>query len=102
MSRWAWPAACLGALALSTLLALLSPAGGNAAFVAGAVVILVSIGFVGFGGSTRFRIVRGLFGDPVAVERQDPTKRAREISLGLKIFLVGVALWAPLAFLALR
>lgn len=102
MTPWAWIAACLGALVLSTLLALTSDAGGNLAFVAGALLIVSSVFFIGIGGERRFRTVRNLFGVPIAADPIEPEKRQRQIATGVKVFLLGASLWAPLVYLAFR
>lgn len=100
---WArWPLLYLALLASGSLAGWLTIGVGNALFVVGALVILASVGFVGFGGESRFRVIRNLFGHPVGVEETDPEKRRRQISTGMKVFLLGLALWAPLAWLALR
>lgn len=75
---------------------------GNAMFIAGALAILSSVGFIRLGGERGLHVVRDLFGRPVALEEQEPDTRRAQISTGLKIFLLGLALWAPLLYLALR
>lgn len=102
MSGWAWAGACAGALVISTLLALASDTGGNAAFVAGAILIVASLFFIGMGGERRFRVVRNLFGVPIAADPIEPEKRQRQIATGVKVFLLGVSLWLPLLYLAFR
>lgn len=97
---WVWVGACAGALLLSAVLALTTGWGGDVAFILGALVILASVGFIGTGGETRFRIIRNMFGTPVAVEQHDPEKRRRELSMGVKVFLLGLSLWAPLIWKA--
>ena len=99
---WAWAAACAAGLVLSTLLALTSDAGGNLAFVAGAALILASMFFIGLGNERKFRTVRNLFGVPIAADPIEPEKRQRQISTGVKVFLVGASLWVPLLYLAFR
>lgn len=102
MSWPRWALAYAAALASSALLATLTGWGGNAAFIAGALVILASVGFVRTGSEARFHVVRDLFYKPVAVEPQDPTERQQQISTGMRIFLLGIAMWAPLVVIALR
>lgn len=102
MSWRRWTAAYAGAAAASWLLALAGAWGGNLAFVAGALLILVSVGFIGVGGERRFRTVRGLFGTPIAAQPIEPERRRWQISTGVKVFLLGVAVWAPLLVLAFR
>jgi len=100
---WArWPLAYVGLAALAALVGLAGVGVGNALFIAGAAAILASAGFVGLGGERRFRIVRDLFGQPVAVAPKDAEERRREISTGMKLFVLGLALWAPLLVLTLR
>ncbi|HUR69554.1 MAG TPA: hypothetical protein VM370_09940 [Candidatus Thermoplasmatota archaeon] len=99
---WAWGAAYVAGFGLSAILALTSAAGGNAAFVAGALLIVASVFFIGIGGERRMRIVRGLMGSPIAADPIEPEKRQRQISTGVKVFLLGVAVWTPLIVLAWR
>lgn len=97
-----WPLLYAGILAFAIVVGSFTLGVGNALFIAGAVVILVSVGFVGAGGETRVKIVRNTVGIPVTVEKVDPVKRQVQISTGMKVFLLGLALWAPLLYLAFR
>lgn len=97
-----WIAACVGAALLSALLATYGGAwGGNLAFIAGGILILSSVGFIGIGGERRFRLVRNLLGMPIAADPIEPEKRQRQISTGVKVFLLGFSLWLPLLVIAL-
>lgn len=97
-----WPVAYALILGAASLVGWLSFGVGNAIFLAGALVILSSIGFVGIGSDSRFKLVRNMIGFPVALEKVDPEKRRHEISTGMKVFLLGIALWAPLLGLTFR
>ncbi|HET6405047.1 MAG TPA: hypothetical protein VFH78_10405 [Candidatus Thermoplasmatota archaeon] len=100
---WArWPLAYVALASLAALVGWRTVGVGDALFAAGALAILASIPFVGLGGERRFRVLRGLFGQPIALEERDPAERRRQISLGMKVFLLGLALWAPLLYPALR
>lgn len=96
-SRWPlWILAYGAGFGGATLLTTFTRWGGNAAFITGAVVILVSIGFIGTGGSTGIKVIRNLAGMPVATEKVEPAKRSFQISRGVRVFLLGLAIWAPL------
>jgi hypothetical protein len=97
-----WAGAWAGAGAASLGLALVSPAGGNVAFVVGALLILSSVFFIGLGGERRYRVVRSMMGVPISKDPIEPEKRQRQISIGVRIFVLGLAIWAPLVVLALR
>lgn len=97
-----WPLLYAVTLSVSALLGYATFGVGNAVFVAGALAILASVGFVGAGGETRIKIVRNITGFPVTLEKVDPVKRQAQISTGMKVFLLGLALWAPLVYLTFR
>ena len=102
MSWQAWGAAYVAALGVSAIAASVSPIAGNVAFVVGAALVLTSIVFFGVGGERRAKKVRDLMGVPVGEEPIDAAKRRRQVSTGLKVFLLGAALWAPLLWIAFR
>jgi hypothetical protein len=91
-----WWVAYGAALGVSTVLAYATSWGSNVSFVAGALTILVSVGFIGFGGDRRFRIIRNIVGVPVSKEAVDPMKRKEQVSTGIRVFLLGSVIWLPL------
>lgn len=96
-ARWALAYAAL--LALASAVGALTPLGvGNAIFVAGACAVLASLAFIRLGGE-RTRAGRDITGAPLWTV--DPDARRAEIRRGLRIFLLGVALWAALGLAGL-
>lgn len=72
---------------------------GDALFLAGAVVILVSLGRIRLGGARKKVIHRDLQGRRLFTEMVVAPERAQEIRQGLALFALGLALWAPLPVL---
>ena len=105
-TRWPaaarWVVAYAALLGLCALVGLATPVGfGNAAFVAGAALILASLAFIRTGGSRRRVLVRDVKGTPIAMERVPSGERDVEIRRGVGLFLLGLGLWAPLVVVTL-
>ena len=101
---WArWVAAYLVLLLLAALLAVLPWLDlGGAMFLLGALGVLVAAFLLRTGGERRVVTLRAPDGTPLRREPVDPERRAREVRLGVFLFLLGLALWAPLAAMAFR
>lgn len=100
LERWAawpwwlrWPALYLVAAMLASAVGAATFGVGNALFVAGALLILASLGFLRTGGARSVVVSRDIQGRKVK-ELVPKEKRDREIARGVALFLVGVALWA--------
>ena len=104
VARWrAWPAWArygslyLASLALALLLGLHPSLGwGNALFLAGAVWILASTTQIRAGGHRKTLTHRDIQGRPLFKEKIVSPERETQIQRGVRMFLVGIALWAPL------
>lgn len=102
-SRWAgWILAYACCVVVAWALAAFTRYGGDIAFIAGGLVILLSVGFIGFGGERRLKIRRNIMGVPIGKDPIDPARRSAQIATGIRVFLLGLALWLPLLVLAWR
>ena len=70
---------------------------GNATFLVGAAFVLASAFYLRTGGQRMTITVRAPDGTPLRREPVDPVARAHEIRRGVFLFLLGLALWTPLA-----
>ena len=87
-----WLAAFGVVAAASALVGALTPLGvGGALFVAGAVAVFASIGFVRLGGA---KTLVGRTPGGVPIFGDDPAKRERELRMGIGVFVLALALWA--------
>jgi hypothetical protein len=94
-----WPLAYAGTLALCALVGLPTPLGfGNAVFLAGVAALAWSLTHIRLGGS-KTMTGRDMHGKPIYTV--DAPQRKAEIRRGLAVFAFAMALWAPLAVMAL-
>lgn len=96
-----WLLAYVAAVGGAAIAGAISPLGvGNALFLVGALVIVSSLAFIRLGGETVKRVHRAQDGTIVNKERVLAPERRSQISLGVKVFLFGLAVWAWLALAA--
>lgn len=94
-------AACACAGLLVALVAALTPwEWGAVAFVLGAALVVAAAALLRTGGQRKTVTVRAPDGTPLRKEPVDPERREKEIRVGLFLFLLGLALWTPLALRA--
>lgn len=93
-SRWAL--AYVALLAGSAGLGAATPLGaGNGVFLAGAVAILASVTQIRLGGPRQKVVGRTMKGAPLKGPMPSDERR-QEIQRGVGLFLLGLAMWAPL------
>ena len=103
-ARWAalagwqrWLAAYAVLALLAALVGLATPMHvGTAFFLTGAVVVLVSLSKIRLGGHRKTITQRDIQGRPIFKETTVVPERERDIREGIGVFLLGLALWAPL------
>ena len=94
--RWLLTYAALAALGL--VVGLATPLGtGNSWFIEGALVMLYSLSFIRLGSHRRTIVHRDIQGRRLFKEEIIDEKRETEIRRGVKVFAMGMALWALLA-----
>lgn len=74
---------------------------GTALFLLGALLVLASAALIRTGGQRTEVTLRTPDGTPLKREPVEPERRRREIRLGLFLFALALALWAPLAWRSL-
>lgn len=103
LPAWArWPLAYVALVAASALVGWPTIGIGNAIFIAGAALVGVSLFDIRHGGRRKIVVARSLDGKPLTKEWMPEQEREREIRRGVRLFLLGLAMWAtllvPLAF----
>lgn len=96
--RWQrWLGAYAAIVLAALLVGVVTPLGaGNAWFIAGALVILASLGFIRLGSHRKAIVHRDLDGRRLFKEHVISEERETQIQLGVRLFLLGLAVWALL------